>query len=226
MVEGDLGQLPGGRGLAVTRARDDRGSAGRGNPAGPFSLYQRLMGRAPGYDQIQRFAKIGQVLEAGPHDTAWGLIVAQEAYLVWVQESALHTTKMMRAWGTVILALIVLVGLLVGGTGYARSVQVEEAVHRQVDEAIDRLSGQLAQQPGCIMTYGQPYCDAARVVEASVAKRQMVEAVAALSDDTATKFASFPDLPQALTWTLQLSPLQWEQIRKMSTVDVPTQKGR
>lgn len=210
----------------MTRARDDRGSADRVSPAGPFSLYQRLTGRPAGYDQIQRLTRIGQVLQAGPEDTAWGLIVAQECYLVWMQESVLRITTMIRAWCMRILASIILVGMLVAGTVYARSVHVEEAVERQVGGAFDKLSGHLAQQPGCITTFEQSYCDAVRVVEGSVAKRQMVAAVAALSEDTARKFASTADLPQAFTWIVHLSPPQWEQIRQISTVGVPTQKGR
>ena len=210
----------------MTSARNDRGSAGRGNPAGPFSLYQRLTGRPVGYDQIQRFTKIGQILEVGPEDTAWGLIVAQDAYLVWIQESILRSTRMIKAWCMGILSSILLIGLLVGGTVYARSVHIEDAVARQVDVASDKLSGQLAQQATCSTPYGQTYCDALLSVDGSVAKRQIVEAVAALSEDAASVLASTADLPQALSGLTHLNAVQWAQIRKMSTAEMPNQKGR
>ena len=182
-------------------------------------------GRPAGYDQIQRFTKIGKLLEVGPEDTAWGLIVAQEAYLVWTQESAHRTETMVRAWGIGLLTTTLLVGLVVGGTVYASSVHVEGAVAQQVDGASDRLSGQLAQQTKCSTVYGQTYCNAVRGVDSSVAKRQVLEAIAALSDDTASILASTADLPQALSSVTHLSSIQWAQIRKMST-EMPNQKGR
>ena len=211
----------------MTRLRDDRGSAGRGNPAGPFSLYARLMGRPPGHDQIQRLTKIGQVLEAGPEDTAWGLVVVHEAYLVWMRDSVLHVTAAIRAWCVGILAMVLLVGFLMGSLVWSvRSADIEPTVARQMDRAIDRLSAKLAPPLDCGAGYGQPYCDALRIVSANANKRQIVGAVADVSDDTASILASSADLAEVLTWMTRLSSSQWEQIRKMSAAQSPSQKGR
>ena len=211
----------------MTPPRDDRGSAGRGNPAGPFSLYARLMGRPPGHDQIPRLTKIGRVLEAGPEDTAWGLIVAQEAYLVWMRDSVLHVTAAIRAWSVGILAMVLLVGFSVGSLVWSvRSADIEPTVARQMDRAIDRLSAKLAPPPDCGAGYEQSYCDALRIVNANANKREIVGAVAAVSDETASTLASSANLAEVLTWMTRLNSSQWEQIMKMSTAKTPSQKGR
>lgn len=211
----------------MTRSRDDHGSAGRGNSAGPFSLYQRLMGRPAGYDQIERFTRIGRLLEAGPDDSVWGLIVVHESYLVSMQENTLRTTKSIRAWCVSILATFLLIGLAVGGlTWHAHSIDIESAFGRQIDRGVDKAFERLASQAECSAVSGQPYCDALQSVNISANKQRIVVAVAALGDDTASILASYADLTQAFTWITRLSSPQWEQIRKMSMAQAPNLKGR
>ena len=129
--------------------------------------------------------------------------------------------------GVAVLATVLLVVFSVGSLICSvRSADIEPTVARQMDRAIDRLSAKLAPPPDCGTDYEQPYCDALRIVNANANRRQIVGAVAAVSDDTASTLASSPDLAEVLTWMTRLNSSQWEQIRKMSAAKTPSQKGR
>ena len=185
----------------------------RAPPAGPFALYQRLTGYPPNRDQQERLGRIGRLIEAGPDDVAWGLLVAHEAYLNLVHESTRRTARAVRTWCMGLLAAVILVACLIATTVLrGGSADFGAVVGREVARALDRQPLASDPRPGCEVDASDEYCKATRAAGTSPSKQKVVIAASTLSEDTAIALARFPDLARTFTWMAQLTPTQWQEI--------------
>ena len=181
---------------------------------------------APGFDQINRFKKIGQILQARPDDAAWGFIVVNEFYLVQMQDTIAQGKMMLKVCIIGLSFIIIMLGFLLGIQILSRPQDVASLVHREISEAVNQLSNNINQQRSCSSNYDQDLCDALKAASENPTKKTVILAAAKLNDDSTKVLASYTHLTELFTAMSQWTPIQWHEIEKVLAPPQLKQKGQ